>query len=662
MVDFSLCVPDHVMEQGKATAVEDNVPINEEAASFVAAGPGHCRGLRILKEQAARQNAHAARAILDKAADVLPEFGDEPMQGRRPSNRFARPALLILAAILSVVAAVVLGPVPAGADWRQDAKEAAIKYGDQKKNELVKSQSKAAIVALYRKLYSAGAGGSASRALAEIAMSAPDLDRLAEEAATAYGSGDPDKAREASEKIAVKFGEQIARLGSTPQTRAMLGSIIGKADKVKEISQALGNATSGTASGKRAAAEYLGQALISLTPAAGVVGFYQSAHGAMKYAKGEYTDSKVEDFYKAYKNGDAKARELLLEQVRAGTAGFGYVVDERRRELEQERLAAIGDAADAAGDALREHLTKTTEEEIIGNIVASFDSRMAKERDDKAQRAATEQAEREAESMLGELAKVVESKHGAKAMQDNPYNLEKFLGVVRGQFNNIPELDPTNPLDLKLMAKTLSTGLVYGKNSKEYAAATAALQQARDAALALNKGAPCSTGSSTQQLAVRLWQQGKQLAAAGKTEAGLPMLKQSLLYCPDDRRAAQVAALEKAATDATTTLDGTYSGAVRGAAGGTLTFVVTGNSVSGTITGAYAGDAISGSLTGTVGANGAVSTAVTGTLFNAKGKHRYGFAGTLTGRIDAAAGAASGSWSAKNKYGHAAGSWSGARR
>jgi hypothetical protein len=573
-----------------------------------------------------------------------------------------RPMIPAIAMLVLALSGALIAPPLARADWRKDAKEAAIKYGDQKKDELVKSQSKAAIIALYKKLYStkSGASRSTSRALAEIAISAPDLNKLAEEAANAYGSGDPDKIREASETVAVKFGEQLARLGSNPETKAMLGSIIGKADKVKEISQMLGNATSGTASGQRAAAEYIGQALIGLTPAAGVVGFYQSTYGAMKYAKGEYTDSKVEDLYKAYKNGDAAARELILDQVRAGTAGYGYVIDDRRRELEQQKVDAIGDAADSAGDALRDKLTKTTEEEIIGNIVASFDSRIAKEREDKAQQAATAKAQQEAETMLGELEAVRESKYGAKAAADNPYNLEKYLSLVRGQFKNTPELDPNNPLDLKLMAKTLSTGVVYGANSTEYAAAKAALQEARERALALNKGAPCLTGSQTQQLAVRLWQQGKQLAASGKPADGLPMLKQSLVYCPDANRAAQVAALEQAVTAGT--LDGTYSGPVGGAAGGTITFVVSGSSVSGNIVGAYKGDAISGSLSGTISADGAMSTAVTGTLVVAKGKSRYRFAGTLSGRVNPAAGSASGSWSAKNKYGNAAGNWSGARR
>jgi hypothetical protein len=571
---------------------------------------------------------------------------------------------LMVGCLLSAVATALFASLPARADWRQDAKEAALKYADQKKDELIKSQSKAAIVALYKKLYAAKSkiNPSASRALAEVAMSAPDLEKMAEDMADAYGSGDPEKIRAASETVAVKFGEQLARLGSNAESRALLGSMIGKADKVKEISQALGNAASGTAAGKRAAAEYVGQALIGLTPAAGVVGFYQASIGAMKYAKGEYTDSKVEDLYKAYKNGDATARELILDQVRAGTGGYGYVIDERRRDLEAQRQAAIGDAADSAGDALRERLTKTTEDEIIGSIVASFDSRLAKEREDKTRMMASEKAQKEAESVLAELENVVEAKYGAKGMKDNPYNLEKFVSVVHDQFKDVPELDPNNPLDLKLMSKTISTGLVYGRDSKEYAAAKASLQQARAAALALNKGSPCTTGSDTQRLAIALWQQGKQLAAAGKTTEGLSKLKQSLDYCPDAKRAAQVAALEKLATDASATLDGTYSGPVGGAAGGTITFVVSGNSVSGNIVGAYKGDAISGSLSGTVSADGAMNTAVTGTLLVAKGKSSYRFAGTLSGRVNGAAGTAGGSWSAKNKYGNAAGNWNGARR
>jgi hypothetical protein len=537
----------------------------------------------------------------------------------RNNSRGAWPAIGFLA-LAFATAPFVLSP--AHADWRQDAKEAALKYADQKKDELVKTQSKAAIVALYKRLYAAKSkiNPKASRALAEVAMAAPDLEKMAEDMADAYGSGDPEKIRAASETVAVKFGEQLARLGSNAESRALLGSMIGKADKVKEISQMLGNATSGTKAGKRAAAEYLGEALIGLTPAAGVIGFYQASVGAMKYAKGEYTDSKVEDLYKAYKNGDAKARELILEQVRAGTGGYAYVIGERRRDLEEQKIAAIGDAADQAGDAVREHLTKTTEEEIIASIVASFEGRIAKEDKDKAQKAARDKAQKEADAILTELADTAAGKDGVGAMRDNPYNLEKYISVVRDQFENIPELDPNNLTDLKLISRTLSAGLVYGKNSKEYAAATAALQEVREIALAAHKGAPCTAGSQTQQLALRLWEQGKRLAGAGQLAEGVSALKKSLEFCPDARRAAQVAALAKGVAEPAQGFDGQYVG--RGSYGipgyeqtvFTLRLTIAGERVTGSFVGSLAKAKVTqnGTVVGRVSPDGHIVATLTG--------------------------------------------------
>ncbi|MBI1204309.1 MAG: hypothetical protein GC182_17560 [Rhodopseudomonas sp.] len=432
---------------------------------------------------------------------------------------------------------------PAHADWRKDAREAALNYADQKKDELVRSQSKAAIFALYKKLYAARKtiNPTASRALAEVAVMTPDFEKLAEDTADAYASGDPDKIRAASESVAVKFGEQFARLSSNAETREMLGSMIGKADKVREISQALGNAMSGTKGGQRAAAEYVGQALIGLTPAAGVIGFYEASAGAMKYAKGEYVDSKIEDLYRDYKNGDAKARELILDQVRAGTGGYAYVIDVRRRDLEAQKTAAIGDAAASANDGLRERLTKTTEDEIIASIVKSFDGRIKKEKDDKARADAAVAAEKKTDIILGPLKDAIERKDGRHALDNNPYNLKTYLDRVIAGMENMPELDPNNDRHLTLASRMLSSALIYGKDSKEYADAADAVKQAREMAVAANIGGACI--ADAQEQALRLWKHGQSLYNAGKPAEAVPFFKNSLAICPDDKRAAQVAEL-----------------------------------------------------------------------------------------------------------------------
>ena len=87
MTNFALRLPDHVMEQAKSAAAEDNVSINQIFVSFIAEGLGHRRGLKTMRERAARANIDAALSILDKAPDVPPEAGDviKEMQEHGPS-------------------------------------------------------------------------------------------------------------------------------------------------------------------------------------------------------------------------------------------------------------------------------------------------------------------------------------------------------------------------------------------------------------------------------------------------------------------------------------------------------------------------------------------------------------------------------------------------
>jgi hypothetical protein len=77
MTSYALRLPDHIYEQAKAAADEDKVSINQMFVSFIAEGLGHRRALRSMRERAARANVPAALAVLDRAADVPPEAGDE---------------------------------------------------------------------------------------------------------------------------------------------------------------------------------------------------------------------------------------------------------------------------------------------------------------------------------------------------------------------------------------------------------------------------------------------------------------------------------------------------------------------------------------------------------------------------------------------------------
>ena len=78
MSNFALRLPDHIMEQAKEASAEDKIPINQLLATLIAEGLGHRRGVRMMRERAARANVEAALAILDALpADLPPDAGDE---------------------------------------------------------------------------------------------------------------------------------------------------------------------------------------------------------------------------------------------------------------------------------------------------------------------------------------------------------------------------------------------------------------------------------------------------------------------------------------------------------------------------------------------------------------------------------------------------------
>jgi hypothetical protein len=88
MSTYPLRLADHVMEEAKRAAAEDNVSLNQLLAAFIADGIGHRRAIMSLKQRASSADVDAALAILDRvpAADADP--GDElvekqPIKGRR---------------------------------------------------------------------------------------------------------------------------------------------------------------------------------------------------------------------------------------------------------------------------------------------------------------------------------------------------------------------------------------------------------------------------------------------------------------------------------------------------------------------------------------------------------------------------------------------------
>ncbi|HWU60690.1 MAG TPA: hypothetical protein VN112_01570 [Ensifer sp.] len=77
MSTYPLRIADHVMEEAKRAAAEDNVSLNQLLSAFIADGIGHRRAIMNLKKRAARGDVEAALAILDRAPDVAPDPGDE---------------------------------------------------------------------------------------------------------------------------------------------------------------------------------------------------------------------------------------------------------------------------------------------------------------------------------------------------------------------------------------------------------------------------------------------------------------------------------------------------------------------------------------------------------------------------------------------------------
>lgn len=76
MSSYPLRLADHVMEEAKQAAAEDNVSLNQLLSAFIADGIGHRRAIMDLKRRAARGNPEAALAILDKVPDLDPEEED----------------------------------------------------------------------------------------------------------------------------------------------------------------------------------------------------------------------------------------------------------------------------------------------------------------------------------------------------------------------------------------------------------------------------------------------------------------------------------------------------------------------------------------------------------------------------------------------------------
>ena len=86
MSTYPLRIANHVMEEARRAAAEDNVSLNQLLSAFIADGIGHRRAIMSLKARAARGNVDEALAILDRVPDVEPDPGDELVEAQASSG------------------------------------------------------------------------------------------------------------------------------------------------------------------------------------------------------------------------------------------------------------------------------------------------------------------------------------------------------------------------------------------------------------------------------------------------------------------------------------------------------------------------------------------------------------------------------------------------
>ncbi len=77
MSNYPLRLPEHVMAEAKALAATSGTSLNQFLASLIAERVGELRALRAIEARAARGNAGAALAVLEKVPSREPMTGDE---------------------------------------------------------------------------------------------------------------------------------------------------------------------------------------------------------------------------------------------------------------------------------------------------------------------------------------------------------------------------------------------------------------------------------------------------------------------------------------------------------------------------------------------------------------------------------------------------------
>ncbi|MEC9461837.1 MAG: hypothetical protein VX601_01590 [Pseudomonadota bacterium] len=76
MSSYPLRLPEHVLEEARRAAAEDNVSLNQLLSSLIADGIGHRRAILALRQRAQAGDTSSALRVLDKVAAVDPDPDD----------------------------------------------------------------------------------------------------------------------------------------------------------------------------------------------------------------------------------------------------------------------------------------------------------------------------------------------------------------------------------------------------------------------------------------------------------------------------------------------------------------------------------------------------------------------------------------------------------
>jgi hypothetical protein len=440
----------------------------------------------------------------------------------------------------------------------QDMKAAIGRYVAEKSEETIKEQSKRAIVAAYKQLYkSSGADKRLLRALGTVALSAEQIDTLADNMAKATVLGDPEGVKGVGQQVAIALGEKLVAGLSDPQLRGQMGELLGSVDKVNEIADVAGQAAGGDT---RAAMEFAGRALIMATPAAAIFTAGETAVGVMKYANEKFADDSLEDLYRRYVDGDADERAQIRRKLESDRV-YSYIVRDRRMELAAQKEEAIRLATAGLSDRLRERLLKASEGEVIDDILGNFAARAEREHVAAVRKAANDKAAAEARAMLDALDSTARGRWGKDWTQTRSYDLDRYMQAIRERMRADGTLDPDDPRHIAAMSRLLSTRLVHGANSEEYRRQLADFEEYRrtiqgsvtPVAPAPDAAAPapasadrnCNAGSANRNEADRLWRETLALEKRGDFLSARKVLKRSLALCADKARLAHDEALRK---------------------------------------------------------------------------------------------------------------------